>query len=335
MILGGNMLSGRDANEIILADTELVHPQAHSWTLENDVMLIKLSQPSSALPLEYNTESAIPADYDTVKTIGFGFLTEDGPPSEELMEVEVNVVPFAECNAASPFEVFDDTMVRFQRGSVNRDQRAANFIIWTTNNSSLLQFDPAFQICASDVGQDSCYGDSGGPLLSMDGKLVGIVSWGTGECAEPGKPGVYSRVSAADDFIFEGICALSANPPDGCPIQQVSSCIDSNDLLVEMNLQRDFYAGVETTWEVVLSDGTVVMEGDGMGVPESYACLPPDECYTFTIHDSYGDGVAPGQYTFSADGDVLASGSNFGFSDSVSFGSGCQTEKLGKSRGIE
>jgi len=115
MILGGNILSGRDANEIILADTERVHPLANSWTLENDVLLIKLSQPSSASPLEYNADFAIPADHDTVKTIGFGFLTENGPPSEELMEVEVNVVPFAKCNAASPWEVYDDTMVRFQR----------------------------------------------------------------------------------------------------------------------------------------------------------------------------------------------------------------------------
>ncbi|OKH97417.1 trypsin [Streptomyces sp. CB02923] len=66
---------------------------------------------------------------------------------------------------------------------------------------------PAEEICAGIMrtgGVDTCQGDSGGPMFRKDDAgawiQVGITSWGEG-CARPGKPGVYTRVSAFSQAI--------------------------------------------------------------------------------------------------------------------------------------
>jgi secreted trypsin-like serine protease len=60
-------------------------------------------------------------------------------------------------------------------------------------------------ICAAipEGGKGSCQGDSGGPLVVLvnnEPQQVGIVSWGIG-CAEPGYPGVFTRVSEFKEWL--------------------------------------------------------------------------------------------------------------------------------------
>ncbi|KAH8282430.1 hypothetical protein KR054_007735, partial [Drosophila jambulina] len=60
-------------------------------------------------------------------------------------------------------------------------------------------------ICAYAPNADSCKGDSGGPLISLQSlKLIGIVSFGR-ECAVEGYPGVYASVAYFKKWILKAI----------------------------------------------------------------------------------------------------------------------------------
>nr|CAD7457168.1 unnamed protein product [Timema tahoe] len=109
---------------------------------------------------------------------GWGAINFNGPSSTALLQLQVPVVEQDSCKSA--YENFHTTII---------DDRV---------------------LCAGFAkgGKDACQGDSGGPLMWPKGGtefyLIGIVSYGY-RCAEPGYPGVYTRITAFIDWITKNI----------------------------------------------------------------------------------------------------------------------------------
>lgn len=106
------------------------------------------------------------------------------------------------------------------------------------------------------------------------------------------------------------------------------SCTDTEATLT---IVLDNYPG-ETTWSITDGSGATIASGGpysgaGSTVTETF-CLA-DDCYEFTINDSYGDGICcaygSGSYSLTAGGSTLASGGAFTSTETTAFdiGAGC------------
>lgn len=90
----------------------------------------------------------------------------------------------------------------------------------------------------------------------------------------------------------------------------------------ELSLTTDNY-GAETTWDVTDNANNVVFGGNGYYYRTTYTeskCLPTNAC-TFTIKDSWGDGICcshgSGSYTVKINGEIFKEGGEFGASEIV------------------
>lgn len=172
-----------------------VQYRAHPFYDENkntyDVAVVKLGSPVTGVPfIKLNTNRGLPVTNQWLTIIGFGVTSQYGASAKKLMQASVRAFSFDDCNDSNSYggAILDDAMV-----------------------------------CAGVTpgGVDSCFGDSGGPLLipGTAARLdvqVGIVSFGDG-CALPNKPGVYTRVSTYANWINNQVCLLSSNKPSSCP----------------------------------------------------------------------------------------------------------------------
>ena len=166
----------------------------------------------------------------------------------------------------------------------------------------------------------SCNGDSGGPILDSSGKQVGIISWvsfrveilyfprvvmiddseylslafqGVG-CARPGVPGVYSRVSGADDWIKDQICELSENPPNSC------RDVNARDGFIRLDVYYDINP-TDISWNIKTAGGQVIETSNSVSeenVLVSTFIDVADGAYVFEISDVFGDGFEDGKYQF-------------------------------------
>ena len=139
---------------------------------DSDVALLRLAHPAvlnakvQVVPLVTPFDAGLYAPERPSVVTGWGTLTAGQPDyPDQLYQVEVPIVEQNTC--------------RFAYTAAGED---------VTSN----------MLCAglAQGGKDSCQGDSGGPLVVRAGtgwKQAGIVSWGNG-CAEPGLPGVYTRL---------------------------------------------------------------------------------------------------------------------------------------------
>ncbi len=103
-----------------------------------------------------------------------------------------------------------------------------------------------------------------------------------------------------------------------------SGCSDNE---VTLSITFDNYPE-ETSWSLVTDGGSTVASGsystsnpDGSTVTETF-CLP-DDCYTFTINDAYGDGICcsfgSGSYTLTGPNGEIKSGGSFTSSEATDF----------------
>jgi trypsin len=169
--IGGTMLDGTDATDVLSVDLEFPHPDFVDGVFLNDIMLVKLTDPALSPVVTLNFNPAVPVVNEVVTVIGYGDTTDGGDSSSVLLMVDINVYTDQFC-----YDYYGDT-------------------------------DPDTMICAGTLagGRDSCQGDSGGPLLTSTNVQVGIVSYGDG-CGLPDIPSLYTEVSAFQSFIRQGIC---------------------------------------------------------------------------------------------------------------------------------
>ena len=183
----GSRPTGSPANSVYFAESFHLHPDYNNAFLVNDIALIKLptgasTQAPNVLPSlasgdAMNALLSLDGDGrdEAVTAIGWGVTQPDGrEPTDTLQEVALDYVPFNTCNSA-----------------------------WNG------QLDGNVMLCAAELNpgsgpdQDTCFGDSGGPLFlsgEPDPFIVGITSFGESRCTSP-RPTVYSRVLGLIDFV--------------------------------------------------------------------------------------------------------------------------------------
>ena len=141
--------------------------------------------------------------------------------------------------------------------------------------------------------------------------------------------------ASATNYTIE-ITSADDNAIDNSINQTLSPATPSAGLDVTVEIETDAY-GSETTWELRGSTGTLLASGGPYNdlsaagttvqTPVHVLLTTPFDCTTFTIDDSYSDGMdagyGAGNYAVKDhDGNVLVSGGDFGDSESGKFTAG-------------
>ena len=200
------------------------------------------------------------------------------------------------------------------------------------NGASYTLTDDQGSVLASGDLNSAEEGD--GSTQGSDLVQIGVASCGYG-CTDDSACN-YSPDALIDDgsctFDCNGCTDPSACNYDPAATQDDGSCILGGEGLTVVLLTDNYPQ--ETSWSLSDDNGTVVATGgpyETSAVEEvTLLCLEPG-CYSFTVNDSYGDGICcaygNGSYTLTLGGNVLATGGDFADSETTEFciesGIGC------------
>jgi choice-of-anchor B domain-containing protein len=131
------------------------------------------------------------------------------------------------------------------------------------------------------------------------------------------------------DFSCYGCTDAAACNYDPAATIDDGSCVNGALTTFQMTLTTDNYPA-ETTWSVInVESGETVMSGGPYSTANTtitaseLICAGNGDCFTLTINDSFGDGICcafgTGDYSLTADGNVVASGGEFGDTESTTF----------------
>ncbi len=173
IISGRNELNGSGGKEIAVSGT-WVNPGFDATTNSGDVAVLTLAEAlpeQDVIPMAEAGDAGYRAGTAAV-VYGWGDTTGNGDYASSLRSANVSILPDSSCEEAYP-------------GGGNG------------------MYEASAMLCAGEPqgGYDACQGDSGGPLVAR-GRLVGLVSWGNG-CGRAGSPGVYTRISAAVEWMAD------------------------------------------------------------------------------------------------------------------------------------
>ncbi|ANW26716.1 trypsin [Vibrio coralliilyticus] len=188
VIVGVNNLNNESFEGArIEVDRIYIHPYYSATSLVNDIAILELTRAvtsNEATPVSLagsSTRTEI-ADGTMLTVAGWGTtnpaLASPTSPAQ-LMQVDVPLV-----NQNSCANVY---------AGVSTSSFSENFCAGTTTE-----------------GQDSCRGDSGGPIvIKSSGVQLGIVSYGKTYCGQQGSYGVYTNISKYSDWISQHTSGFS------------------------------------------------------------------------------------------------------------------------------
>ena len=172
-VIGRHDLRNTNVGEEIIVKEQIPHPQYDEASTDYDYMIMILERDATEVTDFVKVSSEFVGEDVSVTTMGYGdtYSPHDIKyPAPILQEAEVFTYTNEDCDATT--------------GTLGGTESHGWMVGGVDGSYQGMISDQ--MLCASDIGKDSCYGDSGGALIikrtdekDVD-RQVGLVSWGFG-----------------------------------------------------------------------------------------------------------------------------------------------------------